>query len=151
MNNQYGDDQDEEKVFGFEVPRSPDSSYNNAYPGSEDDARDPPVVPPHLHRSLLSYPLSLNASGSTPLPENVILNHIYIENREAPRSVVALGFTHRFRSNSIMDTRKRGSRKAGFNVNGGIKNSRPALLVANLVRAAISNNMFLEVTMQWPR
>ncbi|KAK8707782.1 hypothetical protein V6N13_058834 [Hibiscus sabdariffa] len=101
MNNQYGKDQDEATVIGFEVPRSPDSSYNNVYPGSEDDARDPPVVPPHLHRSLLSYPSSLNASKSIPLPENVILNHLYIENREAPRSVVALGFTHRFRSKYV--------------------------------------------------
>ncbi|XWS74325.1 hypothetical protein CRYUN_Cryun02cG0205300 [Craigia yunnanensis] len=96
MNNQYGKDQDEATVRGFEVPRSPDSSYNNVYPGNEDDARDPPVVPPHLHRTLLNYPASMNASENLPLPENVILNHLYIENREAPRSVVALGFTHRF-------------------------------------------------------
>ncbi|KAG8496217.1 hypothetical protein CXB51_009144 [Gossypium anomalum] len=101
MNNQYGEDQDEATVIGFEVPRSPDSSYNNAYPGNEDDARDPPVVPPHLHHSLLSYPTSMNTSGNLPLPENVILNHLYIENREAPRSVVALGFTHRFRSKYV--------------------------------------------------
>ncbi|XVF68531.1 hypothetical protein PTKIN_Ptkin11bG0010100 [Pterospermum kingtungense] len=101
MNNQYGEDQGEATVMGFEVPRSPDSSYNNVYPGNEVDARDPPVVPPHLHRTLLSYPPSMNASGSLPLPENVILNHLYIENREAPRSVVALGFTHRFRSKYV--------------------------------------------------
>ncbi|KAE8692922.1 SNF1-related protein kinase regulatory subunit beta-3 [Hibiscus syriacus] len=101
MNNQYGEDHDEATVIGFEVPRSPDSSYNNPYPGSEDDTRDPPADPPHLHRSLLSYPSSLNASGSIPFPENVILNHLYIENREAPRSVVALGFTHRFRSKYV--------------------------------------------------
>ena len=87
--------------MGFEVPRSPDSSYNNVYPGNEDEARDPPVVPPHLHRTLLSCPTSMNASGGLPLPENVILNHLYIENREAPRSVVALGFTHRFRSKYV--------------------------------------------------
>ena len=93
--------QDEATVKGFEVPRSPDSSYNNVYPGNEDDARDLPVVPPHLHQTLLSYPTSMNASGNLPLPENVILNHLYIENREAPRSVVALGYTHRFRSKYV--------------------------------------------------
>ncbi|XP_022732262.1 SNF1-related protein kinase regulatory subunit beta-3-like isoform X1 [Durio zibethinus] len=101
MNKQGGEDQDEATVMGFEVPRSPDSSYNNAFPGSEDDARDPPVVPPHLHQTLFSYPASMNVSGNLPLPENVILNHLYIENREAPRSVVALGFTQRFRSKYV--------------------------------------------------
>ncbi|XVF46285.1 hypothetical protein PTKIN_Ptkin03bG0015800 [Pterospermum kingtungense] len=101
MNNQYGEDKDEATVVGFEVPGSPDSSYNNVYPGNEDDARDPPLVPPHLNCNLLSYPASMNASGSLPLPENVILNHLYIENREAPRSVVALGFTHRFHSKFV--------------------------------------------------
>ncbi|KAL4339316.1 hypothetical protein GQ457_08G000780 [Hibiscus cannabinus] len=101
MNNQCGDDQDEATVMGFQVPRSPDSSYNNVYSGNEDDARDPPIAPPHLHRALLSYPASINSSGSLPLPGNVILNHLYIENREAPRSVVALGFTQRFRSKYV--------------------------------------------------
>ena len=93
--------QDEATVAGFEVPNSPDSSYNNAYPGNEDEARDPPVVPTHLQNTLLSYPASRDAAGTIPLPQNVILNHLYIENREAPRSVVALGFTHRFRQKFV--------------------------------------------------
>ncbi|PPE02090.1 hypothetical protein GOBAR_DD00863 [Gossypium barbadense] len=101
MSNQYGEDKDEATVMGFEVPRSPDSSYNNVYPGNEDEARDPPVVPPHLHHTLLRYPASMNTSGNLPLPENVILNHLYIENREPPRSVVALGFTQRFRAKYV--------------------------------------------------
>lgn len=102
MNNQYGEHHDEATVMGFEVPRSPDSSYNNVYPGSEDEAREPPVVPSHLQHTLLSYPASRETSaGTLPLPQNVILNHLYIENREAPRSVVALGFTHRFRSKYV--------------------------------------------------
>ncbi|CAK7332233.1 unnamed protein product [Dovyalis caffra] len=93
--------QEEATVVGFEVPRSPDSSYNNAYPGNEDEVRDPPSVPPHLQHSLLSYPASADTSETLPLPQNVILNHLYIENREAPRSVVALGFTHRFHSKFV--------------------------------------------------
>ncbi|GLT80777.1 hypothetical protein SLA2020_522000 [Shorea laevis] len=100
-NNHYGQDHDEVTVMGFEVPRSPDSSYNNVYRGSEDEARDPPVVPPHLQHTLLSHPASRENSGSLPLPQNVILNHLYIENREAQRSVVALGFTHRFHSKYV--------------------------------------------------
>ncbi|KAL6195810.1 hypothetical protein ACLB2K_031428 [Fragaria x ananassa] len=92
---------DEATVAGFEVIRSPDTSYNNTYPGNEDEARDPPIVPPHLQQTLLSYPASGDATGTLPLPPNVTLNHLYIENRESPRSVVALGFTHRFRSKFV--------------------------------------------------
>lgn len=100
--NQYNDENhDEATVVGFEVPQSPDSSYNNVYPGNEDEARDPPVVPAHLQHTLLSYPASRDASGILPTPQNVILNHLYIENRDAPRSVVALGFTHRFHSKYV--------------------------------------------------
>lgn len=93
--------QDEATVAGFEVIRSPDTSYNNTYPGNEDEARDPPIAPPHLQQTLLSYPASGDATGTLPLPPNVTLNHLYIENRESPRSVVALGFTHRFRSKFV--------------------------------------------------
>ncbi|KAG0494438.1 hypothetical protein HPP92_005432 [Vanilla planifolia] len=71
-------------VMGFEVPRSPDSSYINPIPGNEDEARDPPrAAPPHLQHTLLSYPASQEGSRSLPLPQNVILNHLYIENRES--------------------------------------------------------------------
>ncbi|KAF5744736.1 SNF1-related protein kinase regulatory subunit beta-3-like [Tripterygium wilfordii] len=101
MSNQFGKDHDEATVVGFEVPKSPDSSYNNVYPRDEDEARDPPIVPPHLQRTLLSYPASRDTVGALPSPQNVILNHLYIENRETPRSVVALGFTHRFRSKYV--------------------------------------------------
>eukprot|EP00262_Sarcandra_glabra_P007680 TRINITY_DN20589_c0_g1_i1.p1 TRINITY_DN20589_c0_g1~~TRINITY_DN20589_c0_g1_i1.p1 ORF type:complete len:115 (-),score=14.46 TRINITY_DN20589_c0_g1_i1:312-656(-) len=101
MDNLYGEDQDGVPVVGFEVPRSPDSSYNNPFPGNEDEARDPPTVPPHLQHTLLSFPASREATNGLPSPQNVILNHLYIENRENPRSVVALGITHRFRSKFV--------------------------------------------------
>ncbi|OIT40742.1 snf1-related protein kinase regulatory subunit beta-3 [Nicotiana attenuata] len=97
----YGEDQDEATVMGFEVARSPDASYNNVYPGHEDVGREPPAVPPHLHHTLLNHPTTRDQSTSLPLPQNVVLNHLYIENREAPRSVVALGVTHRFRSKYV--------------------------------------------------
>ncbi|RWR91606.1 5-AMP-activated protein kinase [Cinnamomum micranthum f. kanehirae] len=100
-NNLYGDDHDEVNIVGFEVTRSPDSSYNNPYPGSEDEGREPPTVPAHLQHTVLSFPAGREASGSLPVPQNVILNHLYIENREAPRSVIALGITHRFRSKFV--------------------------------------------------
>ncbi|XP_054811290.1 SNF1-related protein kinase regulatory subunit beta-3-like isoform X1 [Prosopis cineraria] len=101
MSNSYPEDHENVTVAGFEVPKSPDSSYNNVYPGNEDEARDPPPVPSHLQHTLLRYPASRSNWGTLPLPYNVILNHLYIENREAPRSVVALGFTHRFRSKYV--------------------------------------------------
>ncbi|XP_072958221.1 SNF1-related protein kinase regulatory subunit beta-3 isoform X2 [Typha angustifolia] len=95
-----GDDHEGVSVVGFEVPRSPDLSYNNPIPGNEDEAREPPLVPPHLQHTLLSFPPSQDDSSSLPLPQNVILNHLYIE-KESSRSVVALGITHRFRSKYV--------------------------------------------------
>ena len=88
-------------VVGFEVPRSPDSSYNNVYPGNEDEGREPPFVPPHLQQTMLNCPPTRDPSVSLPLPQNVTLNHLYLQNRETPRSVVALGVTHRFRSKFV--------------------------------------------------
>ncbi|KAM7496749.1 hypothetical protein LguiA_021163 [Lonicera macranthoides] len=98
MNKPYGESQDEATVPGFEVPSSPNASYNNVYPWDEDEGTDPPIVPPQLHRSLVCYPSGRDPSGPLPLPQHVILNHLYVENQESPRSVVALGVTHRFRS-----------------------------------------------------
>ncbi|KAL8515976.1 hypothetical protein ACS0TY_014606 [Phlomoides rotata] len=101
MNNQYGEDQDQVSVAGFDVPNSPDASYNNVHPGNDDDGRDPPMIPPHLQHTLLNLPTNNDPCVSLPSPQNVTLNHLYIENRESPRSVVALGVTHRFRSKYV--------------------------------------------------
>ncbi|CAH9075287.1 unnamed protein product [Cuscuta europaea] len=105
MNRQYGEDHGEVTVMGFEVPRSPDSSYNNAYPGNEDEGRDPPSFPPHLHQTVLNEPPAKSDQCGAPLtsPQNVVLNHLYIEssNKETPRTVVALGATQRFRSKYV--------------------------------------------------
>ncbi|CAN8247196.1 unnamed protein product [Cochlearia groenlandica] len=98
MNSQNPNNHEDTTVAGFEVPLSPVSSYNNVYSSTEDESRDPPSVPPHLQHTLLGYP------GITELdvaPQGVVLNHLYIENRDAPRSVVALGFSHRFRSKYV--------------------------------------------------
>ncbi|CAL9165159.1 unnamed protein product [Musa hybrid cultivar] len=96
-----GDDHEGVSVVGFEVPRSPDSSYSNPIPGNEDEAREPPLVPPHLHHTLLNYSHSQDDPGSLIAPQNVILNHLYIENQDGPSSDVALGITHRFRSKYV--------------------------------------------------
>ncbi|KAK6141987.1 hypothetical protein DH2020_019613 [Rehmannia glutinosa] len=93
---------DQVSVVGFDVPNSPEASYNNVYPGHEDEGREPPTLPPHLQHTLLNHPTnSDDPCGSLPSPQNVTLNHLYIENRDPPRSVVALGVTHRFRSKFV--------------------------------------------------
>ncbi|KAI6669409.1 hypothetical protein NL676_004294 [Syzygium grande] len=101
MSNQCPEDPEARTVVGFELPRSPDSSYNSAYAMNEDEARDPPLVPQQLRNPLLGCPATRDASESLPPPMSVLLNHLYIENQEAPRSFVALGFTHRFHSKYV--------------------------------------------------
>lgn len=101
MDKQYGEDHEGVCVVGFEVPSSPDSSYSNPIPGNEDEARDPPLAPPHLQHTPLTYPASRDSSSGVPLPLSVTLNHLYIENRDPPRSVVAVGITHRFRAKYV--------------------------------------------------
>lgn len=100
--HQYGVAQDEATVTGFEVPRSPETSYNNVLPGNEDDEREPPMVPTHLHHTVLNHRrVTRDQSAELPSPQHVVLNHLYLENRQAPGSVVAVGATHRFRSKYV--------------------------------------------------
>lgn len=93
--------QGEATVMGFEILKTSDSGYNNVYTLTEDESRDPPEAPPQLQQTLLSYPTNVGSPSSLPLPQSAILNHLYIENREPQRSVVALGFTHRFRAKYV--------------------------------------------------
>ncbi|KAJ0963623.1 hypothetical protein J5N97_028745 [Dioscorea zingiberensis] len=61
MDARNGDDQEEGvSVVGFEVIRSPDSSYNNPIPGNEDEARDPPSVPDNSNPSTIHPSLTLS-------------------------------------------------------------------------------------------
>ncbi|KAL9662995.1 hypothetical protein QQ045_027832 [Rhodiola kirilowii] len=101
MNNHYGDLHDEVTVPGFERPKSPDASYSNIYLGAEDLAKEPPLLHPQLQNTLLSQPVDTNAEAPLPLPQNATINHLYIENRDALRSAMALGVTHRFRSKFV--------------------------------------------------
>ncbi|CAD6264739.1 unnamed protein product [Miscanthus lutarioriparius] len=100
MDQQGMDDHEGVHVVGFEVPPSPDSSYNNPIPGNEDEGREPPLVPPHLQHTLLSFPPSQDESSPLPQPQTVVLNHLYIE-KENTRSVVALGITHRYKAKFV--------------------------------------------------
>ena len=84
-------------ISSFEPPQSPESSYNNLQLGSEDYAKEPPLVPPHLQTTLLNVPAT-NMEIPPPLsrPQHVVLNHLYMQKGKNSPSVVALGTTHRF-------------------------------------------------------
>ncbi|KAA8544489.1 hypothetical protein F0562_022471 [Nyssa sinensis] len=92
-----------ESVVEFEAPPSPNSSYSQTLPGDEDFAKEPIVVPPQLHLTVLGMDNSEEASSS-PRPSNpqhVVLNHLFIEKGWASQSVVALGLTQRFQSKYV--------------------------------------------------
>ncbi|WOL03038.1 hypothetical protein Cni_G11758 [Canna indica] len=91
-------------VAGFEMPQSPESSYNNWPLVSEDFSKEPPLLPPHLQLTLLNTPP--NCSSSSPAtavarPPHVVLNHLYIQKGRSGQPVVALAKTHRFLSKYV--------------------------------------------------
>ncbi|XP_047310706.1 SNF1-related protein kinase regulatory subunit beta-2-like [Impatiens glandulifera] len=89
--------EDVESISGFEPPLSPESSYSNLNLGSEDFAKEPPSVPPHLQMTLLNAPAS-NFEIPPPFsrPQHVVLNHLYMQKGKSGSPVVALGSTNRF-------------------------------------------------------
>ncbi|KAF3656093.1 SNF1-related protein kinase regulatory subunit beta-2 [Capsicum annuum] len=94
--------EDIESISGFEPPQSPDSSYNNLHLGSEDYAKEPPVVPPHLQMTLLNVPSShMEVPPPLARPQHVVLNHLYMQKDRSTPSVVALGSTNRFLSKYV--------------------------------------------------
>ena len=88
--------EDIESISGFEAPQSPESSYNNVALGTEDFAKEPPVVPPHLQMTVLNVPAATHMEIPAPSsrPQHVVLNHLYMHKGKA--GVLALGSTHRF-------------------------------------------------------
>ncbi|XP_027332012.1 SNF1-related protein kinase regulatory subunit beta-2-like [Abrus precatorius] len=89
--------EDIESISSFEAPQSPDSSYNNLQLSSEDYAKEPPLVPPHLQMTLLNV-RATNMEIQPPMsrPQHGVLNHLYMQKGKGSPSVVALGTTHRF-------------------------------------------------------
>ncbi|KAF5943477.1 hypothetical protein HYC85_017554 [Camellia sinensis] len=64
---------------------------------SEDFAKEPPLVPPHLQMTLLNVPSSyVEVPPPLSRPQHVVLNHLYMQKGRSSPSVVALGSTHRF-------------------------------------------------------
>ncbi|KAF8398147.1 hypothetical protein HHK36_017073 [Tetracentron sinense] len=87
-----------ESVVEFEPPLSPDSSYGQQFPVDEDFAKEPVVVPPQLHLTVLG---TQNPDEATSRPQHVALNHLFIEKGWASQSLVALGLTHRFEAKYV--------------------------------------------------
>ncbi|XP_026657398.2 SNF1-related protein kinase regulatory subunit beta-1-like [Phoenix dactylifera] len=87
-----------ESVAEFESPPSPETSYGWSSPAYEDFAKEPPAVPPQLHRTVLGMQHSAEVSSK---PQHIVLNHLFIEKEWAPQSLVALGLTHRFQSKYV--------------------------------------------------
>lgn len=89
-----------DSVAEFEAPASPDSSYSHAFPGEDDFAKEPMIVPSQLQLTVLGMQNSDEAASSR--PQHVVLNHLFIEKGwAASQSVVALGLTHRFQSKYV--------------------------------------------------
>lgn len=93
-----------DSVAEFEGPPSPDCTYTQAIPSEEDFAKEPLVLPPQLHLSVVGVEeKSEEASSclSSSKPQHVMLNHVFIEKGWASQSVVALGLTHRYESKYV--------------------------------------------------
>ncbi|KAF8403519.1 hypothetical protein HHK36_011623 [Tetracentron sinense] len=87
-----------ESVVEFESPPSPDSSYSQPFPVDEDFAKEPVVVPPHLHLTVLGMQ---HPAEDSLKPQHVVLNHLFIEKGWASQSLVALGSTNRFQAKYV--------------------------------------------------
>lgn len=83
----------------FEAPSSPESSYSQVFPGDEDFAKDPMLVPPQLQSTVLGS--ENNKETAYAKPQHVVLNHLFMEKGQSSQSVVALGLTHRFQSKYV--------------------------------------------------
>lgn len=69
-----------DNVAEFELPSSPDSSYSQTYPSNEDYAKEPVIVPPQLHLTIVGE--QKHIEELIPLsekPQHITLNHLYIE------------------------------------------------------------------------
>lgn len=90
-----------DSVTEFEAPPSPGSSYGNEFPREDEFAKEPAIVPPQLHLTVLGMQNSDEAAAAS-RPQHVVLNHLFIEKGwAAAQSVVSLGLTHRFESKYV--------------------------------------------------
>ncbi|KAI5056200.1 hypothetical protein GOP47_0029721 [Adiantum capillus-veneris] len=86
---------------GRENPRSPGESYDNPFHAFDDESKEPPAVPPQLLQRTLLNAHQIDYGSCSSNPPHVLLNHLYIENGEIAKSVLALGLTHRYRAKYV--------------------------------------------------
>jgi hypothetical protein len=86
-----------ESVAELMTPPSPDSSYGFHVPGEKELAKEPPQLPAQLYLGVLN---ARRSSGGA-RPRHVVLDHLYIEKGWGAQPLVALGYTHRFRSKYV--------------------------------------------------
>ena len=79
---------------------SPPGTYGQDMPPMEYGAKPPPVLPPHLLQVILNTdPVSEDDPTRLPIPNHVMLNHLYA--LSIKDGVMVLGVTHRFRKKYI--------------------------------------------------
>mmetsp|Transcript_8523 Transcript_8523/g.14632 ORF Transcript_8523/g.14632 Transcript_8523/m.14632 type:complete len:261 (-) Transcript_8523:724-1506(-) len=89
-----------DSLSGFEPPPSPPSSYSCPPAATEDYAKEPPMVPPHLQLTLLNVPPAQDAQAVLPRPQHVILSHLYCQKGQAGNALV-VGTTQRYKSKYV--------------------------------------------------
>ena len=80
-------------------PNSPRGVYGCIIPPLSEYTKEPPVLPPHLHRSLLNTAPPEVDSTLLPVPQHVMLNHLYCASRRD--GVLVLGLTARYKSKFV--------------------------------------------------
>lgn len=79
---------------------SPPGVYGQEIPPTEYGAKPPPVLPPHLLQVVLNAdPVSDDDPTLLPIPNHVMLNHLYA--LSIKDGVMVLGVTHRFKKKYI--------------------------------------------------
>lgn len=87
-----------ESVSELMAPPSPDSSYGFHVPGEKEFSKEPPQLPSQLYLGVLN---SRSTEEGCARPRHVVLDHLYIEKGWGAHPLVALSYTHRFRSKYV--------------------------------------------------
>lgn len=92
----YDIEADAQSIFST----SPPGVYGQEIPPTEYGAKPPPVLPPHLLQVVLNAdPVSDDDPTLLPIPNHVMLNHLYA--LSIKDGVMVLGVTHRFKKKYI--------------------------------------------------
>uniref|UniRef100_A0A7N0RA21 Association with the SNF1 complex (ASC) domain-containing protein n=1 Tax=Kalanchoe fedtschenkoi TaxID=63787 RepID=A0A7N0RA21_KALFE len=99
-----------ESRSALELPPSPELSYDNIL-DSTFYAKEPPLLPPILHTTILNISQPPAAHKSLPRPPHAVLDHLYIQETRDNPPILAIGSTQRFRGKYVTLEMYRPSRK----------------------------------------